>query len=339
MTQEMNIEVSPEPVPNFTIARIEWGVAWPIHYNTIAIIFALIMIYCLNSLFALLQSKSKFQRRRIFITINILLIYFSLITSISLFIDPYDSGEHIKEINFRGILFIIIGLRIPCLTASFFLIQISFLEVIKLQLYSKRLQSYRFIFSVITVHFLFILIGDILFVLYANIKVIPIVCQAFSMRLGLFVSFTSAYSGIKVIHHINMNTQSLRSYNSTETSSINLNNQSKKINVNNMEIEVDKVKDLKSIGTKLKGKVMHSPKIFIFKDKSVKKIAILEVVTALFGFLLFGTFAFSIIAAFIFTDTTPEPWRWYILQTLFCISESGIILAMAYVVRCNLCCK
>ena len=82
----MNIEVSPEPVPNFTIARIEWGVAWPIHYNTFGIIFALIMIYCLNSLVALLQSKRKFQRRRIFITINILLIYFSLVTSLSLFI-------------------------------------------------------------------------------------------------------------------------------------------------------------------------------------------------------------------------------------------------------------
>ena len=141
----MNIEVSPEPAPNLTIARIYWGVAWPIHYNTFGIIFAVIMIYSLNSLVALLQSKRKFQRRRIFIIINILLIYFSLITSLSLFIDPYGSGEHIKEINFRGILFIIIGLRIPCLTASFFLIQISFLEVIKLQLYSKRLQSYRFI--------------------------------------------------------------------------------------------------------------------------------------------------------------------------------------------------
>ena len=117
----MNIEVSLEPVPNFTIARIEWGLAWPIHYNIFGIIFALIIIYCLNSLVALLQSKRKFQRRRIFITINILLIYFCLITSSSLLIDPYNSGEHIKEINFRGILFIIIGRRIPCLTASFFL--------------------------------------------------------------------------------------------------------------------------------------------------------------------------------------------------------------------------
>ena len=335
----MNIQVSPEPAPNLTIARIDWGVAWPIHYNTFGIIFALIMIYCLNSLVALLQSKRKFQRRRIFITINILLIYFSLITSLSLFIDPYGSGEHIKEINFRGILFIIIDLRIPCLTASFFLIQISFLEVIKLQMYSKRLQSYRFIFTVITVHFLFILVGDILYVLYTNIKVILIVCQAFSMCLGLVVSFTSAYSGIKVIRYINSNTQSLRSYNSTERSSINLKDLSSKNDVKELEIEVDKVKDLKSIGTKLIGKFMHSPTKFTFKDKSLKKIAILGVVTALFGFLLFGSFAYSISVVFMFTNTTPEPWRWYIWQTLLGISQAGIILTMAYVVRCNLCCK
>ena len=163
------------------------------------------------------QSKRKFQRRRIFISINILLIYFCLITSLGLLIDPYDSGEHIKEINFRGILFIIIGLRIPCLTASFFLIQISFLELIKLQLYSKRLHSYRFIFTAIAVHFLLILMLDIFYVLYPNIKIILIVCQAFSMCVGLAVSFTSLYSGIKVILYINRNTQSMRSYNSTET--------------------------------------------------------------------------------------------------------------------------
>ena len=339
MTHEKNIEVSPEPVPNFTIARIEWGMAWPIHYNTFGIIFALIMIYGLNSLVALLQSKRKFQRRRTFITINILLIYFCLITSLSLFIDPYGSGEHIKEVNFRGILFIIIGLRIPCLTASFFLVQISFLELVKLQVYSKRLHSYRFIFTAITVHFLLILILDIFYVLYPNIKVILIVCQAFSMCVGIVVSFTSAYSGIKVIRYINMNTQSLRSYNSTETSSIKLNDLSRKNDVKKMEMDVNKVKRLKSIGTKLKRKFMQSPTNFSFKDKSVKKIAILGVFTTLFGFLLFGSFAFSISVVFMFTNTTPEPWIWYILQTLLGISETGIILTMAYVVRCNLCCK
>ena len=291
------------------------------------------MIYCLNSLVALLQSKRKFQRRRTFI------IYFSLITSLSLFIYPYDSGEHIKEINFRGILFIIIGLRIPCLTASFFLIQISFLEVIKLQVYSKRLKSYRFIFTAIAVHFLLILMLDIFYVLYPNITVILIVCQAFSMCVGLAVSFTSAYSGIKVIHRINVNTKSLRSYNSTETSSFYLNDISSKNDVKELEIEVDKVKDLKSMGTKFNWKFMHLPTNVTFRDKSVKKIAILGVVTAFFGFLLFGSFAFSISVVFMFKNTMPEPWIRYILQNLLGISETGIISTMAYVVRCNLCCK
>ena len=103
-------------------------------------------------------------------------------------------------------------------------------------------------------------------------------------------------------------------------------------------MEVDKVKDLKSIGTNLKGKFMPSPTNVSFKDKSVKKIAILGDFTALFGFLLFGSFAFSISVVFMFANTMPEPWIWYILQTLLGISETGIILTMAYVVRCNLCC-
>ena len=206
-------------------------------------------------------------------------------------------------------------------------------------MYSKRLHSYRFIFSVITVHFLFILIGDTFYLLYPNIKVILVLCQAFSLCLGLVVSFTSAYSGIKVIRHININTQSLRNYNSIEKSSINLNDISSKNDVKELEIEVDKVKDLKSTGTKFKWKFMHLPTNFTFKDKSVKKIAILGVVTAFFGFLLFGSFAFSISVVFMFENTMPEPWIWFILQNLLGISEAGIILTMAYVVRCNLCCK
>ena len=205
-------------------------------------------------------------------------------------------------------------------------------------MYSKRLHSYRFIFTAIAVHVLIILMLDIFYVIYPNINVIMIVCQAFSMCVGLAVSFTSAYSGIKVIHHIHMNTKSLRSYNST-TSSFNLNDISSKNDVIEFEIEVDKVKDLKSIGTKFKWKFMHLPTNFTFKDKSVKKIAILGVVTALFVFLLFGSFAFSISVVFMFKNTMPEPWIWYILPSLLGISETGIISTMAYVVRCNLCCK
>ena len=208
----MDIKISPEPVPNFTIARKELGVSWPIHYNAFGIVFALLMLYTCNSLYALIQSTVKFQRRRIFIIINICLIYFSLVTSLSLLIDPYDSGEYIEKINFRGILFVFIGLRVPSLTSSFSLIQLSFLEAAKLQLYSPRLQNYRFIICVMTAHFALFLSGYIYLLYMGNGDIFLMVCHSFTFCLGVLISITSIYSGSKVILYYKRNLNALQNH-------------------------------------------------------------------------------------------------------------------------------
>jgi len=69
-----------------------------------------------------------------------------------LFVDPYSSGENGVEIP-RWLSRLVYGIAFPSLTSSFCLIHLAFLDVTKIKLGSKKLQSARFVGSVIVSHF------------------------------------------------------------------------------------------------------------------------------------------------------------------------------------------
>ena len=316
----MYIEVSPEPVPNFTIARMEWGAAWPIHYNLYGIMFSLMMLYCINSIYALLSVKINFQRRKIFIIVNVMLSYFSFVSSLSLLIDPYDSGEHIKTIKFRGLLFVIFGLRVPCLTASFCLIQLSFLESVKLQLYSNRLQSFRLITVVVLIHFLIFLISDIALLVVRMPRVFLVICQGFTICLGVTIFLLSGYSGVRIIRHYNLNKLSISK---------------SRIGFEDGQKEGKGTVSIRLRNIKVRDKFKNTLNSISFKDKSIRKIAILSILMSILGLGYCCCFVFSIANVFMSMNTMPDPWLWYILQTLFRFFEVGLIAIMSYIVRRN----
>ncbi|XP_057298053.1 uncharacterized protein LOC130628990 [Hydractinia symbiolongicarpus] len=253
----MTLRVSPEPAPNFTIAREVLGIAWPLHY-----------------------------------------IFF--------------------------------GLRVPCITASFSLIQISLLEATKLQLYSKRLQSYTFLSVVIGFHFFLVFTADLILTVFAGTTVFLLVCQVFFLFIGVIMSVTCIYSGRKVISHYSQSKINLQQH----------------IGMGSLE-KKEPSKSVSAITSpyiikKLFGKSNNKPsniKKVIFQDKSMRKIAVLSICTAIFSL---GISA-SILYSFTLTTTkTPDAMRWFVLQNLLRISEGGMVATMAYIVRRNIsfsCCK
>ncbi|XP_057298052.1 uncharacterized protein LOC130628989 [Hydractinia symbiolongicarpus] len=220
------LKVSPEPAPNFTTAREVLGIAWPLHYIFFGIFFAIFFFYTLINIINLLRSE-MFQRRKIFLFINGMLCFLCFVMASSLFLDPYDSGEHFEEINFHGIVFTIVGLRVPCITASFSLTQISLLEATKLQLYSKKLQSYTFISFVIGFHFILVFTVDVILTVFAGTIVFLLVCQVFFLFIGVVMSATSIYSGLKVISHYSQSKITLQQHNQFDMESFRKNNPSK----------------------------------------------------------------------------------------------------------------
>ena len=361
-------EVSPEPGPEFEYARKEWGVAWPIHYFIFAIIFTMLAFFTLNSIVALINNRRKktFQRHRFFLAINIMLFYLCVVMALSLFIDPYSSGEFIKEINFRGIIYLLITLKYPCLTASFSLVQISLLEILKFTLYSTRLHSLRLIFCIIGIHFSVVLIGGLVMLSIVNATaVVTSSCEILMLSLGVTFSIMSIYSGLKIcLHHgesekalkgfknvicagvsnitvsqfvtpvqptpgeVTPNLSAGKSFEELKYENNNSCNETNTQYTSTESLTKDLCETKKSGLSKLFNIIRNTRNGNM--DKSVGRIAILMVITAMFAIMLCGCIIYHMNA---YASRKFDAWKWYIYQTFSRTSESGMVACMAYIVR------
>ena len=78
-----------EPVPDFKEALLIWGPWWQVHTYGIAILFIILTIFCLVNAIAL--CRQQVQHQTYFITLNVLVIIFSLERGVFMFLDPYNA--------------------------------------------------------------------------------------------------------------------------------------------------------------------------------------------------------------------------------------------------------
>lgn len=94
---------------------------------------------------------------------------------------------------------LLFGIPFPCLTSAFCLIHLTFLEVAKIQIAPKKLQSVRFVSAVITIHFVLVITAGVGATLKHYSSALIITCTLFFVFWGLFLSTSLIYSGLKVI--------------------------------------------------------------------------------------------------------------------------------------------
>lgn len=75
---------------------------------------------------------------------------------------------------------------------------------------------------------------------------------------------------------------------------------------------------------------IHSSK---FSDKSIRKVAILMMVVAVFGLLMCVTIVISISSAEAFQGDHLQPWEWFSLRTVRRVTEVWVTGTMAYLIR------
>lgn len=186
-----------EPGPDWPVARLTWGVAWELHWIGLGVGFALIAVHSLIAL--VMADKSKaFTRKLLFYAVNTLLLMLGTTRALHLWIDPYESLQNNVNIDLwlNRILF---GIAFPCLTSSFCLVHVAFLEVAKMKLGLRKLHSLPFVSTIIFIHFVIVFVSDITVALQADKKELLIVCQAFFILWGFLNSFAFLYSGGKII--------------------------------------------------------------------------------------------------------------------------------------------
>ena len=198
---ELHTDALAEPGPDWPVAKKIWGLAWELHWVGFGILFGLLAVHSLLAL-ALVNHRKGFCRKPLFMTINSLLFVLGATRAIYLMLDPYESRENGVE-DPKWLTLLLFGIAYPCLTSSFCLIHLAFLEVTKLKVGPTRLQNAKFLAAVIVVHFIIVFTAETSSSIKPELKPLLIVCQSFFILWGLLLSGSFIYSGCKVINHVN----------------------------------------------------------------------------------------------------------------------------------------
>lgn len=281
-----------EPGPNWSEATQVWGVAWELHWAGFGALFSILAV---RSLIALVQVKRKkgFGPTHLFLAINCLLLALGATRALYLFLDPYKSGCNGFN-SPQWLARLIHGIALPCLTSSFCLIHLAFLEVTKIQIGLKKLQSARVLACVITTHFVVVIIAEVITAINANLTPLLIVCQAFVILWGFFLSVSFMYSGSKVIFRAGKVQQQLE------------------------EIEIGKAAWTRGMRRKSK----------------TAKVAKVTIATSILGLVCCGLQVYSLFGVYsVYSKAVrPAPWPWWAFQTCYRLVEFCMACTLAYTI-------
>ena len=217
-TRAVDDMLQSEPTPDWRKGRKHWGIAWELHWIGFGLAFSILAVF---SLFSLIQARKKrgFGRKPFVIAVNSLLLFFGVTRASYLLIDPYGSQQNGIEVPSWFLQFLF-NIAYPCLTSSFSLIFLAFLEVSKLQLVPNKLQNIYLLGSIITFQFALVLAGDIASAVDADIIILLLICQVFIIVWGFLLSASFIYSGFKVIHQVRNVEKRLQLQNRANTSKV-----------------------------------------------------------------------------------------------------------------------
>lgn len=190
--------LAPEPGPFWITAKQKWGFAWKLHWIGLGLAFAFLALKSLWTIIRSPDTSNCFARRNLFYAINWLLVALGTTRSLYLWIDPYESGENIRDCPL-WVVRPLFGIAFPCLMSAFCLVHIAFLEVAKIQVGSPKLTNPRFVGSIIFVHFAVVIVSDTTTAFEADRTELLIVCQSFFIIWGLLNSICFMYSGSRVV--------------------------------------------------------------------------------------------------------------------------------------------
>ena len=282
-----------EPGPDWPVAKQLWGIAWEFHWAGFGVLFSVLAVRAFLAL-ARVKNKQGFGRKPLFIAINTLLLTLGVTRALFLFLDPYLSRDNgVKSPDWLAKL--LFGIAFPCLTSSFCLIHLAFLEVAKIQLGSKRLQSVRFLSSIITIHFVVVITAEATTAIKPKLTPLLIVCQSFFILWGFLLSVSFIYSGLKVTRRADRVQKQLETI------------------------------EFGEVAAKASGK-RRKP----FARTS--KVAKITFATSILGFICCGLQIYSMFGVYgLYSKAVnPPPWPWWVFQTCFRLVEFCMACTIAY---------
>lgn len=303
----------PEPVPEWNEARVKWGWAWPLHHYGYGLAFLVVGVYGMWLVKRLWKSSSR-RPRRYFMCIALLITFFGWSRATVLILDPYTFHNPVHFPPSLGLLMFSMGY--PCLTAGFFLINWSLIEVTKLQLLPSRIHQRKVLVLVLTVHFLVVISFDVSFSFFPSTHMLLFICRSFFVLWGILLFGGFIFGGLKIQRQVRRNM--LRLNNMGQVSSVG------SIKTSNGEGAVGRSRPDNSQAVVATPSHVRTGKVMKIAGRA-----------AFAGLLICCTQIYALWEFYVFynNDIQPKPWPWWGYQTCFRTIELFMVSQMFCVVR------
>lgn len=185
------------PKPKWSSAFLQWKSTWPVHvYICSALfIFAALLVTTIRC-YVYYQGGPK--KRELFAEVLTTLVFlFSLLRATCLLADAYGH----KQRSTYGVSHFIWSVAAPCLTASYAVLLLAMLDLTKTSLLPEAAQRWRSLVGITGIHFLVVMLGDVVLLSVPEAKIVYVVCQFISTIWGLTVSIGYALLGLKLYYN------------------------------------------------------------------------------------------------------------------------------------------
>lgn len=185
-----------EPSPNWLEAIKEWNWLWEVHIYGFGTIFVLIALF---ALFYLIYSrKTTFSKHRVHLAaMNIALLTAGFFRALILFWDPYASSKDTTDLQLL-VCIISWGTSTACITSSFSIMLLIFLETTKISLGPARLKNLPCLMSITLANIFYLIMSDLVVWFHPQAKVMIFICHVSFAIWGLTVSIGYLVAGIRM---------------------------------------------------------------------------------------------------------------------------------------------
>ena len=185
-----------EPSPNWLEAIQQWKWLWEVHVYGFGTIFVLIAFFAMICL--AICRKAIFTRHRVHLALmNTALVTTGFCRSLILFWDPYASSGDTSN---SQLLFCIIswGIGTACITSSFSILLLIFLETTKTSLGPARLKNLPCLMSITLANIFYLLVSDLVAWFHPEAKVMIFICHFTFATWGLAISIGYSVAGVRM---------------------------------------------------------------------------------------------------------------------------------------------
>lgn len=183
----------PEPEPRWNEAYKTWRWAWELHIYMFATAFLAIGLYA--GYYVIANVYDGLQGKYLSLSLNVMVALFGFSRAFVMYLDPYHQGNIIHNITVMRIMWSLSG---PCLTASDCLMILALVETANISIAPPKLQKASVNATIISLHFILVIISDCVVSTYVEAKIMLLFCQLFFVTWGCVLGTANFVLGNKL---------------------------------------------------------------------------------------------------------------------------------------------